>query len=739
MHFAIALPWWGYVAALLFVAVCAWLAYRGAASGASPSICRLLIALRAITLTLVVAFLLRPVKLVPSERASDDVVAILLDVSRSMRLADEDGPTRLEQARVLAAELQARTGPDFKVDLLTFGESVERADLTRISADARRSDLTGALRSLIDRYRGQQVAGVVVISDGGDTSLSEGQAQRTLDAPVFSIGVGRPSIARDREVLQITAGRALLVGSSVDLGVAVASTGFGTTPVSLRLTENGRPIETRQITPPPDGAPMHVVFTVSPSQERVTVYGVEIPAAAGELTPDNNVRRVLVPPQERRRRVLMLEGAPGFEHTFLKRALARDAALEVDSLVRKGQNDEGRDTFFIQAAASRSAALANGYPVARRDLFVYDALVLANVGGEFFSRDQLAMTASFVATRGGGLLFLGSRSLASAGLIKTALEPVLPIDVTDRRVWRDAQGGPAQPPPALRVALTADGAAHPATRVAATSAEARARWSQLPSLAAVAAAGAPRPGAQVLAVAGDGAGGLRPLVVTQRYGLGRSMVFTGEGSWRWRMLLPASDTTYELVWRHVARWLASEAAEKIEMAQPTVGIAGTTDLVSVFVRDDEFAPVGDAEVVLRVSGPDGRERTVSAALADPRDGRYAAAVRFDLDGAYSLVADVRRASQTFGRAVRPVLVGAADLEMSDPRLNEAALQRIAEATGGRYFSASEALEVPGLLKDAAAASVPMEMRDLWHNGWSLTAIVLLLGAEWLVRRRVGLA
>ena len=55
------------------------------------------------------------------------------------------------------------------------------------------------------------------------------------------------------------------------------------------------------------------------------------------------------------------KGHPGFEHTFVKRSLARDTALEVDSVVRKGKNDEGRDTFFIQAVSSRTNALATGY------------------------------------------------------------------------------------------------------------------------------------------------------------------------------------------------------------------------------------------------------------------------------------------------------------------------------------------------------------------------------------------
>ena len=95
--------------------------------------------------------------------------------------------------------------------------------------------------------------------------------------------------------------------------------------------------------------------------------------------PENNARSALVQPPARSRRVLLVEGAPGFEHSFLKRAWAADPGLEVDSVVRKGQNEQGRDTFYIQAAQSRSDALRNGYPPRPEDLFRYDALVLANV------------------------------------------------------------------------------------------------------------------------------------------------------------------------------------------------------------------------------------------------------------------------------------------------------------------------------------------------------------------------
>lgn len=734
MRFAVALPAWGYVLAFAAAIALAWLAYTRVAVELARSQRAVLIALRAITLVLLLVFLLRPVILVEATGPRDSLVPILIDVSRSMRIADIGAP-RIQRAAAVAAELQKQLGADFRTELVTFGETLARGDAAQLSADARRSDLSGALSAVADRYRGQRLAGIVVLSDGGDTAGQEAGTLRRVPVPVFTVGIGEPRTAKDREVIGVTAGEPLLTDSSIDLSVSVGSHGFGTQPIEIRVSGNGRPLEVRRVTPTSDGAPVHAVFTVSPSADTATVYAAEIPPDPSELAAENNVRRVLVPPQGRRRKILVVEGAPGFEHTFLKRALSRDAGLEVDSVVRKGQNDEGRDTFFVQAGASRANALANGYPLKRGELFVYDAIIFGNIEGDFFSRDQLTNTAAFVAERGGGLVVLGARSFDRAGLVGTPLEEVLPLDLTDRR---SSMAPTAQAPSANGVALTPDGASHPATRVAVTIEESRKRWAQLPLLASVATVGAPRPGAQVLAVTSSG-GEMRPLIVTQRYGLGRSMVFAGEASWRWRMLLPAADTTHELAWRQLVRWLSAGSSDTIEIPPSSVSLPGATENVSVIVRDEEFRPIGDAEVLIRVQEPGGQERGVSAALADPREGRYSASVRFEQGGVYTLAADVKRGQQPLASVRRPILVGGADIEMSEPRLNEAVLRRIAETTNGRYVTASHAAEIAELIRSADEARPPTEMRDLWHNGWTLLLIVGLLAAEWVARRRVGLA
>jgi len=160
--------------------------------------------------------------------------------------------------------------------------------------------------------------------------------------------------------------------------------------------------------------------------------------------------------------------------------------------------------------------------------------------------------------------------------------------------------------------------------------------------------------------------------------------------------------------------------------------------LSVTVRSGRFEAVTDAQVSISVTDPDGAVRTLEPALEDARAGRYTVPIRFDQEGVYRVDAEARRGDLALGTATRHVLVGGADLEMADLALNEPVLQRLAAATGGRYLRPDETAELRDLLKgdDQERAT---EMKDLWHNAWTLLAIVGLLAAEWLVRRRCGLA
>ena len=417
----------------------------------------------------------------------------------------------------------------------------------------------------------------------------------------------------------------------------------------------------------------------------------------------------------------MIEGVPGFEHSFMRRALALDPDLEVDAVGRKGKNVEGQDTFFVQAAPPRTAALTHGFPARREDLYAYDGIILADVEGDLLTRAQLAMTADFVSERGGGLLVVGGRSFAPRGLGGTPVEEALPVALSDRRDAGVRPTAALDGRSANQLALTAEGERHPAMRIGDTPADTRRLWAALPSLAFTSLVGGPRPGATVLAVTTAQTGGVYPVVAVQRYGRGRSMTFSGEATWRWKMMLPSTDRSFELFWRHAARWLAGAAPDPVSISLPENAAAGDDVSVEVDARDASFVPVGDAVVEATVTTPDGETRPLKLRRTASL-GRYAADLHLDAPGLYRISADAHRPNAPLGVAARWSYAGAVDREFVDPRLNEAWLRRVARATGGRYVRPAEAAKIAGWLRESPPQQADRGRRDLWHEPWAFAAI-----------------
>ncbi len=92
MRFAVVWPWWGYALAFAAAVLLGWLAYARVPIKLQPGSRIGLSALRALTLILLIAILLRPVVMVPPAAAKNSVLPVLVDISRSMRLHDSEGP-----------------------------------------------------------------------------------------------------------------------------------------------------------------------------------------------------------------------------------------------------------------------------------------------------------------------------------------------------------------------------------------------------------------------------------------------------------------------------------------------------------------------------------------------------------------------------------------------------------------------------------------------------------------------
>jgi hypothetical protein len=214
------------------------------------------------------------------------------------------------------------------------------------------------------------------------------------------------------------------------------------------------------------------------------------------------------------------------------------------------------------------------------------------------------------------------------------------------------------------------------------------------------------------------------------------MLFSGEASWRWRMLRPATDRTYELFWRQAIRWLSGDASDPVALTVTGGQAVGDAVAIQLEARNAAFEPVADAAVEATLTAPGAQDTPVT--LRPAGIGQHAASFVPDTAGLYRVRAEARNGATLLGAADRWFQVGGNDPEFADPRLNEGFLRRLTRQSGGEYVTAAEVGRVVDALSSAVPRTVEPERRDLWHEPWAFAIVMALLAAEWILRRRWGL-
>jgi uncharacterized membrane protein len=413
---------------------------------------------------------------------------------------------------------------------------------------------------------------------------------------------------------------------------------------------------------------------------------------------------------------------------FSRRAIADDQNLQLVTLQRTAENKYLR--LDIDPAG---VELAAGFPKTREELFAYSGIVLGSVEASSFNADQLRMIAEFVDVRGGGLLLLGGpHSFAEGGYTGTPIAEVMPV-VLDK-----AGTGLAH----LKVHPTRAGEAHAVTQLGDTEEASAERWKTMPQLTTVNLIEAVKPGATTLLSATDDRRRERVALAFERYGRGKSIAFPVQDSWLWRMhaSMRVDDHTHENFWRQLLRWLvdgvpdcveARPVSDRVEPGQP---VTLTADVV-----DPRFVELNDANVVARVSGPDGKTQTVLLQWTGEHNGQYRGTFTTSQAGWYEAKVDASRADKSVGSAVAHVRTAPDDAEYFDAAMHAPLLQRIAQETGGHFYKADAMASLPDDLKYSGRGVTAVEERELWHMPILLLSLVVIVCTEWGLRRYWRLA
>lgn len=694
--------------------------------------------LRGGVFAVIVLCLSRPALAVTVSVPQRNVLAVLLDDSRSMTIRDADTASRLSLARRLFADstvLVHRLADRFALRFFRFsGTATPLSAVTDLRGAGLTTDLAASLDAARQSLADAPLAGAVVVSDGADNGESNLDRIlldfRSRGIPVYTVGVGGERLAHDVAIDHLDVPATTLQGSGALATATLTVRGAAGDATILTAESDGQIVASDTLVLPRDRDAIDVPIRIPPQRAGLHRIHVHVTPIRGELVTGNNDAGALLRVRPAIERVLYVEGEPRYEFSFVRRAFEDDSAVRLVALLRSASGK------FLRLNVADSLDLLGGFPTRPEDLFRYRALIVGDVEATFFTGTQMRMIADFVDRRGGALLMLGGHeTLAEGGYRDTPVADVLPV----------ALDGPAHDTAvvSLKVTPTSNGLRNPALTLGPTDAVSRARWDSLPDVTAVNRLGALRPGAVVLLAGRSPATpDSTPVLVTQRYGRGIASVLGVQDTWLWQMnpRAPLDDHTFRDFWRQWIRWTLDQVPDQVTAsATPERVVPGGSVELIARVNDSLFHDDNIATVTARVTAPDGSETTVPMPWTLRQDGSYAAQVPVPLDGRYQFDITAVTGSDTLHAATSGFLADSSGADMQQPEARPGLLRRIAERTGGRFYRANAAATLPDDAIYTASGIVAHETRDLWDMPAILLVTLLLLAADWGWRRRRGLA
>ncbi len=733
------------VLAIAALAAAALVTYRSIVSDGSPRDKGVLVALRLTLIAVLFFCLARPTLVLKAAVPQQNFLGVLIDDSRSMMIADRDGQPRSQFVRRELSGPQAALLNDLsKRFVLRFFKFSSSAGRIASAADARYDGTSTRLGDALERARdelsGLPLAGLVMVSDGADTSdASLDDALASLKArsiPVFPVGLGQERFSHDVQISRVETPRVVLKGSSLVVDVVVSQTGYAGKSVPLNVEDGGRIVATEPVTLPPDGESLTARVRFTATEAGARTFRFRIPTQDGEEVTQNNARDALLEVRDRVERILYYEGEPRPEGKFIIDNVDDDKNLNLVWLLRTAENK------YYRRNVSTPDEVVGGFPKTREELFAYRALVLGSVEAASFTPDQLRMIADFVNKRGGGLLMLGGRrAFAEGGWAGTPVGEVLPV-VLDNDTGRKSASYFSM----LAVHPTRAGETSPVTQIAETEAHSADRWNEMPEVSSVNPIHAVKPGATALLQATDRQKQDQIVLAYQRYGRGKAVALPIQDSWLWRMdaKIAVEDTTFAVFWRRLLRWVVDGVPDLVNVTTNQDRVEpGEAVKITAEVYDPAYVEVNDSQVVAAVTSPSGKKTEIPMEWTISRDGEYKASFVPDEQGVYDVKVDASRTvsgqSKTLGSNNVHVRVSAGDAEYFDAAMRGSLLRRIADDTGGRFFTAANAAALPEAVTYTGRGVTVVEERDLWDMPIVLFALLGLLGAEWGFRRVRGLA
>lgn len=639
-----------------------------------------------------------------------------------------------------AADMLGSITSDLDVSYHAFGDQLRRLGegnnkintaLAALQPNSPESSIGGALEVVAKTERGAPLAGVVLVSDGLDTSSRRSESVvrdlGTRGIPVYTVPIGITD-PDDVSIRNVIMQDVAFTGDKVPIRVQLQSKGYEKRVADLTVSLNGRGVARQSVSLEGGLQFEEIFFNVDTADKGAARIGIAIEAFSDESTAANNLVERSVRVVNEKINVLCIEGSARWEFRYLRAMLKRDPRINATFIATRSQPE----------LAQNSSEYIAEFPEDREEAFSYDLVILGDVDSSFFSTEAFLRLEELVRERGGSLLMLCGSRFAPASYAGTPVERMLPVRFDSEGEWEDVDES-------VYPVLTPEGRSSLVMTLENDQDQNDLVWSRVAPLDRLPPLLEPRPGATVLAELSDtqSRANRYPLMSWQRYGTGKCMMMATDRLWMLRF--KTGDKYHWRVWSQcvqfltLSRLMGEHKQIRLETDRATYPIGGRVMLYANLLDDDYesvIQPGFEVEVSsLNVEGDTEDSKTITLRPDKSNPGFYEGYFSPSREGGYRVEANPtdRPLSNSTEFQVADITPELANTDMQIDHLS-----RIAELSGGKVLSALELKKLPALLNREPHSTKVRTDRPLWNNSLVAIFLVGLLGIEWILRRRYDL-
>ena len=700
---------------------------------------------RIVVIGLLLFVLMNPVKIKKNKKrihATKDIV--LVDASQSMNL--ESPISRLAELKSVLNGLDKEEQQNliyYKFD--TIGKQVKSFEkIEDLEANGGLSNLSNAVENILNEQEAKTIRNLIICSDGRMSDESKLEQvitkARGFGIPISVLGIGHKTDLFNTAIKECSVPRTASSNTKVIVKVILENKGTNNEAFQLNLKNSKGKIIAKKIGYLKDGLKAYrFPLTTGTITEK---YEVAISPISGELTAMDNNFKFKIEISNPKIKVLYLEGTnnnyskssnrslgswPAYK--FIHEACRRTGRIEMDTYLVDRQQNVGGEIYNVKTRKK-------GYPKSKKELLKYDVIICSDINRFVFNDAQLKWTRELVAENGAGFCMIGGdTSFGSGGYDKTIWEQMIPVDMKTFN-----QGHIAT---TVHVTIPEKSLKHPIWQIEDNLELNRKIIKAHPSFKGTNTVNRVKPGATVLAYWKQHKN--MPLISVQPYGKGRSMAFTSDAAGGWGQGYQESwgktrndNAYYQKFWVNAVTWLAenSEANKK-------KNLICNTNKLSYHLTDTVHleAELNTVEKGVKIQASFVNYPNLKTNLTFNNSKQlFVGSIHLPEKTKKNSLKLVCKAIDKSGIALSSdtlnIPIKRVSLEYKNTNPDFKSLEKLMILTGGKNIQS--VADLNSLLKnktESKSNSEEIQKLPIWDQWWLWSLIIILLGLEWLIRKR----